>query len=295
MPPAAAEWINSVGAMIGGIAAAVSVWYAAWQYRLSEERKLIDGLRVVAVQVKASVRNIDRAIGYALFLDISERFKEKIKPFVKQTETKEEFFEQIASKNVRPKLGRAAIMAVHESTIYEKVNDQLDSINVTCIQLAQRFPVTSHAIRMCSDMVANVLAHAIKQSRDFSFVFDNDEAKGPFYSLFVDADHFDEYMHVLASYVSNMPMTYISQRGQKIIDPSVEIVEILTESLADKDFAQLRKQERFERNISREVVDATETVTGDISVCIQALRPYFAEKAWDALLTAHTKLDQASA
>jgi len=282
------DFANSFGALLGGIAAALSIWIATKSNSKREEEALIESLRTVALEADDSATKIDMLLSWPLFLDIEENFQKRISVFLSEIRDVDELRSRLDDKMLKVTFPRALTAAIHESKVRRELEAELLMLKKTSVMLKESFPVSGHILLMCQKLLASYTDTLFSTTNVHDVQISGDEDD---YFAGLGQRPPQDIVYNLSTLVSDAPMQHIIGEAQPVINEARVIVRILTTSLAQSDFEKLKVQSRHEVSISKSTVNATSTITGDIKAALNGIRKHLKNDDWDALLSAHARLE----
>jgi hypothetical protein len=281
------DYLNAGGALLGGVAAGISVLIASSSIRRREEERLIESLRSVALDANDATTTIDRILNWPLFLEIEELFRARLERFIDGASNVEELDARLTDAVLTKRFPRALQLSIEESQLRRELNDELIRLRKTALSLRGQFPVSGHVLLMCHRLLEGVPESLFAQTDLHHTIMKTQ--RNAYISQFQEETP-ENYGYKIATLVSDLPMNHIISKAQTLINQVQVIVRVLTGQLAERDYNALLAQSKREAKLSGSAVDATATITGDIEVALVAIRKNFSDDEWNSIWSAFTLL-----
>jgi hypothetical protein len=270
---------------------AASVLFAIYVYRRKEDQRAFAALRESITQLRINITRLDDLLSESHFTVLGGNIANRLWSLKPQAWSREQFYDYLTAKENHDQIANAILQGRLESDCITRAKELLLSVLLAPYSYKEQLPVLTMLLTKLLFYIKRVYSSALDPETFDRILGDPDAIRE---GLLPELKKYDTDEHALAElgvFVSACPSAVmkIDRMGQRLFDQSETLVAILTETLARKSDAELRRSKRKQKRLAAQLTTIrSEHAIEDAFEYFRAIRRDFSEEDWNRIVEAKT-------
>ena len=275
--------IGSFVGVLGSLSSALAVLYAIRTYNRHEREKLLDSIKVDAVIIKSSFKELDRLVSFEFFLEVADRYAERIDRISGANGDVEKLKLFLLNENSHVALHRELSLSVAEASGVERSKKIVGDINRQLVSVSQDFPLSASIIGSCI-IITNNIVNKLTSTDTFSQFLTMREIEENIDDSHKRHQSYRHFLSIFSSIISDPATRFLGSSGQKVIDQCEIIIDVICDNLTKKPYVDLVRMRSNE--LSSITLSKKESIIDNIGDWFEANRKFFTESEKDRIVSA---------
>jgi hypothetical protein len=274
---------------------AASILFAVYTYRRASLIDRLRQLRTYLGEVPRKLIALDGLMSERGFNQVGVRIADQVLRIVGKDATVEEISGFLRDEHNRDYFIQAMHEGFYSSGPVHDLEDLVTDIDAVDLRMRSLLPSCSYFLKSALFLIRRTVENCYSPGQ-IARLYDETKFRDNLADEVGKAKTVGLAYAELANYISAVPGVYVQHAGQKVVNHSKSIADIIINhiiSLTDEDFAKFSAADR-KLPLDKKKIEEEESALKDLAYLSDLTRPLFSQSEYDRILTDLTRLRAAT-